>query len=194
MRSTLLVPVLALAAAALPSTAFAGAVDGYAPGELIVKFRQGVAPAERADALRARGARVERTLPLPRPALVRLPDRAGTAAAAAAFERDPRVAWAEPNAYREGGAVPGDQLFSQQWGLHNTGQEVEGAAGAADADIDAPEAWERTTGSPDVRVAVVDSGINFAEPDLAPNRLVQASGASMSASGEPPDWPVLCSP
>ena len=43
MRRTLLVPVLALAAAALPTTAFAGNGDGYVPGELIVKFRHGTA-------------------------------------------------------------------------------------------------------------------------------------------------------
>jgi subtilisin family serine protease len=31
------------------------------------------------------------------------------------------------------------------------------------------QAWERTTGSTDVKVAVLDGGINFDQPDLAPN-------------------------
>src|SRR5689334_22200931 len=66
-------------------------------------------------------------------------------------------------------ALPNDPYLAEQWGLHNTGQTVNGAAGAAGADIHAPEAWARTTGSPDVKVAVVDSGINFEAPDLAPN-------------------------
>jgi subtilisin family serine protease len=35
--------------------------------------------------------------------------------------------------------------------------------------IGAPQAWARTTGSPAVKVAVIDSGINLAHPDLAPN-------------------------
>lgn len=139
------------------------------PGELIVKFRPGVSAAARADAVRDRGAGVKRALPVPGAVLVRLPEGVAAPSAAAAFERDPRVVWAEPNAYREGGAVPDDELFAQQWGMDNAGQVVDGTAGVVDADIDAPEAWERTTGSRTVRVAVVDSGINFAQPDLAPN-------------------------
>ncbi len=37
---------------------------------------------------------------------------------------------------------PDDPQFGSQWGLHNTGQ----SGGTPDADIDAPEAWDITTG------------------------------------------------
>jgi subtilisin family serine protease len=166
LKTTLLAAVLALAA--LPATAFAHLTRAdYAPGEVIVKFRTSVPAAGRTDALRDRRASLTRSLPVAGIVVAHVPG--GVEAAVRAFERDPRVLWAEPNARREAGAVPNDPLFAQQWSLRNTGQAVDGAAGAAGADIDAPLAWDRTTGSAAVKVAVVDSGINFQQPDLAPN-------------------------
>ncbi|WP_293080576.1 DUF4347 domain-containing protein, partial [Okeania sp. SIO3B5] len=53
--------------------------------------------------------------------------------------------------------VPNDQLFGLMWGLHNTGQ----TGGTADADIDAPEAWDIQTGSNNVVVGVIDTGIDY---------------------------------
>ncbi len=58
-----------------------------------------------------------------------------------------------------------DPSLSAQWALNNVGQ----AGGIPDADIDAFEAWQVTTGSRSVVVAIVDSGIDFAHPDLAAN-------------------------
>jgi subtilisin family serine protease len=142
---------------------------GHVPGELIVKFAPGLESGARARALRGRDARLERTLPVPRAALVRVPGGSDVRSAAAALERDPRVEWAEPNVYRYGDARPDDAFLPELWGLDNGGQAVNGDAGVADADIDAPEAWDRTTGSSGVKVAVLDSGIEFAQPDLAPN-------------------------
>jgi thermitase len=186
VRKTTLIVTLAVAGI-LPSTASANPQGGltplrvgaevgnsaqragYVPGEVIVKYLPGMPPAQRADVLRDRGASLRRVLPVGRTVLAGIPWGVGVESAVRAFERDPRVAWAEPNAYRRGGAVPNDPFFDEQWGLHNAGQTVDGTAGAAGADIDALQAWERTTGSPDVKVAVVDSGINFDQPDLAPN-------------------------
>jgi subtilisin family serine protease len=54
----------------------------------------------------------------------------------------------------EQGQAPNDQFYLQQWGLD---------------DIDAPLAWETTKGSPGVRVAVIDSGIDYLHPDLMGN-------------------------
>ncbi|MCP5105013.1 MAG: S8 family serine peptidase, partial [bacterium] len=64
--------------------------------------------------------------------------------------------------------IPNDPRFNELWGLHNTGQ----TGGTADVDIDAPEAWDNTTGGADVIVAVIDSGIDYNHPDLAANTWV----------------------
>ena len=74
--------------------------------------------------------------------------------AAKQLERDPSIEWAQPNYYQHGAGLPNDELYGRQWSLPVIG---------------APAAWDQTTGSASVPVAIVDSGINAAEPDLAPN-------------------------
>ncbi|HDZ44671.1 MAG TPA: LEPR-XLL domain-containing protein [Phycisphaerae bacterium] len=83
------------------------------------------------------------------------------------------VMYIEPNFVHTMGDViestmPNDGGFSSLWGLNNTGQ----TGGLADADIDAPEAWDLTTGSADVVIAIVDTGIDYTHPDLAANMWV----------------------
>ena len=78
---------------------------------------------------------------------------------------DPGIAYFEPDAVQAVQLLPDDSSFSSLWGMHNTGQ----TGGTSDADIDAPEAWDITTGSSDVVVAVIDTGIDYEHPDLAAN-------------------------
>ncbi len=60
------------------------------------------------------------------------------------------------------------------WALHNTGQEIDGDAGAIsgaiDADIDVPEAWSISEGAgSNIVVAVIDNGVAYTHPDLINN-------------------------
>jgi subtilisin family serine protease len=80
------------------------------------------------------------------------------------YKQDSEVVFAEPNYVVTIDAIPNDPYFYRDWGLHNTGQR-----GYADADIDAPEAWELCTGSPEVIVAVIDTGVDYSHSDLAAN-------------------------
>ncbi len=78
----------------------------------------------------------------------------------------------EPNTVYRPQAIPNDPLLSRQWGLLNTGQEVppsSGNFGNFGADVGAAAAWDRTTGSEDVIVAVIDTGIDITHPDLVAN-------------------------
>lgn len=71
---------------------------------------------------------------------------------------------AEANATILPQAVPNDTSFGQLWALNNTGQ----SGGRSDADIDAPEAWDLSSGAGQV-VGVIDSGIDLTHPDLSAN-------------------------
>jgi hypothetical protein len=61
--------------------------------------------------------------------------------------------------------VPNDPLFANQWHHANGGL----GGGTADADIDAPEAWDITQGQDSVIIAVLDGGFDLAHADLTPN-------------------------
>ncbi len=56
--------------------------------------------------------------------------------------------------------IPNDPHFALQWGLHNTGQTVEGQPGTAGADIRAPAAWTTHAGTSSVVVAIIGRGID----------------------------------
>jgi subtilisin family serine protease len=89
------------------------------------------------------------------------------------LRRDPRIEAAIPNYYAQPfEVIPSDELFPEQWALRNVGQII-GApwnihdSGTSDVDIDASDAWDFTTGSEDVVVAVIDSGVDYLHPELA---------------------------
>ena len=61
--------------------------------------------------------------------------------------------------------APNDAQYAQLWGLNNTAQ----TGGTAGADIDAPEAWDISTGSGSIVVGVIDTGVDYTHNDLAAN-------------------------
>jgi hypothetical protein len=74
--------------------------------------------------------------------------------------------WAEPNLAGEmfKNAI-NDPYYPLQWHLNNTGQ----TGGTPGADVDAPEAWAITAGSPSIVIALIDDGCDLAHEDLAAN-------------------------
>ncbi len=73
--------------------------------------------------------------------------------------------YVEPNYIWSVDVVSDDPSLSSLWGLNNTGQ----SSGTVDADIDAPEAWDVSTGNATTVVAVIDTGIDYNHQDLAAN-------------------------
>jgi len=73
--------------------------------------------------------------------------------------------YVEPDYIVHADLAPNDQAFvdGTLWGLRNYGQN----GGTPGADISATNAWEITTGSTNVIVAVIDTGIRYTHQDLA---------------------------
>jgi hypothetical protein len=74
--------------------------------------------------------------------------------ARAALSADPRVLAVEPDVRRRVALTPNDTFFPSQWHMLR---------------IAAPAAWDTTTGSSTVRIAVVDTGVELSHADLAAN-------------------------
>jgi thermitase len=155
----LLVAALGTAAVAAPARA-----AEPSPDAVVVQRAPGLDAGERAE-LRER-ADVVPAGQVPAVARVDVvePVDGDQARALAALRADPAVRWAEPVLPR---TAADDALYPLLWGLANTGQTVFGTTGVAGADVRAPAAWEITRGA-GATVAVVDTGVASAHPDLAP--------------------------
>ena len=81
-----------------------------------------------------------------------------------AYLHNPNVEYAELNGIAYPDATPIDPLYPQQWALNNTGQ----TGGLNDKDIDAPQAWNVTTGASATTVAIVDTGVHEIHPESWP--------------------------
>ena len=68
---------------------------------------------------------------------------------------------------------PNDYHFTNQWALNNIGQPYPVSSGTetgtSNADINGPEAWDVTTGSTDIIIAVIDTGLDTNHEDLSNN-------------------------
>lgn len=143
----------------------------YVPGEVLVKFRDEASSSGIQSLNVVAGAKEISVLPMNARVIHRykLEGALSVEEAVLKYRSNPAVEYAEPNYLYWLTTIPNDAQFGSLWGLHNIGQAVNGTAGRPDADIDAPEAWDISTGSPNVIVAVIDSGIAYDHPDLAPN-------------------------
>jgi len=98
---------------------------------------------------------------------------AATIATIKTLRRRSDVQWAEPNYIRYAHAVPDDVFYPNQWHYPIIGL---------------PQAWDITTGSSDVTVAVIDTGVVSTHPDLSGQLIdgydfISDVGASLDGDG-----------
>ncbi|HWQ65619.1 MAG TPA: S8 family serine peptidase [Methanospirillum sp.] len=156
----------------------------YVPGEVIVRYNldntvqtQSVADINTKVAQES-GVSVLQDLSsssLPGIQLMKLPANLSVEEGISILQQNPQVMYAEPNylitlndppGLKDAASIsevtmqtPNDPYFSDLWGLQS----------GSDHDIDAPEAWDLSTGSSSVIVAVVDTGVNYNHNDLSAN-------------------------
>jgi subtilisin family serine protease len=182
--------------------------SNYAPGEVIVKLRQGAPELQEIDsgerlmriarlgtestsstrsaealvsfATNRRVGEIISDRGLDRVFVLKYDARADVQALVGELRLLDRVEYAEPNyLVKFGGVIPDDPSFYQQWALFNLGTGVpwdpnndgnlDFYPSTPDVDIKASAAWEVTTGSPNVKVALTDTGVDITHPDLARN-------------------------
>lgn len=139
---------------------------------LIVGFDEGVSKSQMRHLLVSAGVTPVRDLDLVNAYEI----QAGTVNEDAAVDRlsnKQGIDFVEDNPQLELDSVPNDPIWAQpvsknHWGLHNDN------FGTPDADIDATEAWNVSTGSDGVVVAVIDTGADYSHPDLRDNIWVNA--------------------
>jgi len=126
----------------------------FKEGELLVKFKHGLSR----NAARNINARVGSDLLKEFSYIdwhhVRLPRGMSVGEGMARYKKIAGVVSAEPNYPLTLAAIPDDPRYADQYGLQK---------------IQAPAAWDTTTGSPDVVLAVLDTGVNYNHQDLAAN-------------------------
>jgi hypothetical protein len=130
----------------------------YVPGEVLVKFREGVSAAGQQRAMMAL-----RSNPSPSSlrwvgdvAVLSDPRELDATILAAQLNSQPEVASAEPNYLYRTSATPNDPDFASQWHL---------------AKIQVTNAWSLTEGLASVPIAIIDSGADSNQPDLKPKLL-----------------------
>ncbi len=94
---------------------------------------------------------------------------------------DLRISWAEPDAQftGRGSLIPNDPGFPSLWGIRNIGQW----GGVPDMDMDGDSAWDITTGSSNVKVLILDVGVQQDHPDI--NQLPGADFTGEGGGGGP---------
>ncbi len=151
----------------------------FAPDRLLVRFKPGVGtPAQSAVHAAAASRPIHSFHHVPNLQLVQIPAGTSMASALNSYRSNPAVLYAEPD-YKVQlfDTQPNDPLFNLQWAFKNTGDN----GGTPGADIGISKAWDLTTGSDDVVVGLLDTGVAYDQPDIAGN--IYSNPAECPANG-----------
>lgn len=159
----------------------------YASNELIAKLDSATSIAQMEEYVRQNGCVLQGLLPyakdeylISNPAETHL----STMDMSNRFAESKLFVYAQPNFVYLNAEQSNDPYYSQQWGLHNVDQD----GNSAGVDIHAEAAWTITKGNRNIKVAVIDKGIDITHPDLRPNLTNYSyDGTNSGLGGAPAD-------
>jgi thermitase len=163
--------IIILLISSFPTIVFAAPPDNPTPAsefssqQILVKFKPDVTLPEVAEIHRQLGGQVKETIPDIGVQVVTVP-KGQEKAKAKAYSANAKVAYAEPDFVAQAMGNPDDSGFVNQWDM---------------AKIQTPEAWDVTTGSPTITIAILDTGVDLDHPDLA-NKIISNIKFSNSAT------------
>jgi subtilisin family serine protease len=160
----------------------------YVPGQLIVRFRGGVPHHRQDEIVDELGGRILRTLDVRHGEyLVVLGGGVSVPAAAEQLAKLQEVDFAEPNVLHYINDMPNDEYYAsydgdstelQRWYFNGIG---------SDSNLEAEATWNITTGSSNIVIAIIDTGVLTNHPDLAANLWTNPYVAEDATNGYPGD-------
>ena len=126
----------------------------YVPGEILVRFKEGVPLSEARRVMAEKAMRLKRYNRSADYGVLALPEDISVKEAASRLANHEMISFAEPNYLLSLQEVPNDPRYFEQWALQN---------------MDAEEAWDLEVGCPQVVIAVIDTGVAWDHADLADN-------------------------
>lgn len=136
----------------------------YAASEILVKFKSPTKKAEAKSANKFRwqmDTRDIRRFGVNNVRHMQLPPHKKVRDAIIEAYKDSDVLYAEPNYIIQVNQIPNDPVFSQLWGMEK---------------IQAPQAWDITTGSSGIIIAVIDTGVDYNHEDISANMWTGPAG------------------
>ena len=142
-------------------------------GSVLVRFNDSSSSQDRQKALNQVQGYVKVSL-TNGPSVVSLGQGIDASTALAELKTNPSVSYAVANRALDLSSVPNDPSYSQQWGLNQSNN----------IDINAPEAWDTTTGSASTTIAVIDTGLDTSHPEFAGRLWVNPTAGTDGYTGD----------
>jgi thermitase len=142
-------------------------VSDFSSQQILVKFKPGTSLPEVAEIHRQLGGQVKETIQGIDVQVVTVP-KGQEMAKVKAYSANAKVAYAEPDFVAEVMDTPDDPGFGNQWGM---------------VKVQAPQAWDVTTGSSSINIAILDTGVDQDHPDLA-NKIISNTNFSNSPTAD----------
>lgn len=153
LAATAVLGVLPFAAnAAPPDAAGKSGIVGFVPGRVLVQPRAGLSDVDVDEIVKGHGGKRKGHFKQIDVHVVELPEQANTQAVAKALARHPHLKFAELDMIVAPSLLPNDPSYGSQWHLSK---------------IRAADAWPYAVGD-GITVAILDTGVDAAHPDLAP--------------------------